>query len=1008
MKRKFCFFFLMLLASFHFSTFSQTLISEDFSGNAWETELIRVNPTYATPAANTAFTTLNSTSLYMGKYYLNGAIESRDVPPNCADVNITHRNPDNGGVAVAFRFRSGTAPVLDTYIEFPEISSAGVITLHVRNCNNTTNTNLYLQKYENSTWTTIKNYTIYKAENYSATSIDEIKTYDINSTTPIKLRLVGGSKFIDLFRVDIQAHYKAYLLAGINDATTLKNNNTANVGTGLGQYSQASYDTFSAAIVTAQGVNSNASATQAQVDAALTTLNAAVATFQASINKTGLQTSITNATTLLSDNAGNIGTSLGQYTQTSYNTLNAAIATATAVYNNAIATTTEVVNANTTLNAAVATFQASINKTDLQTGINNATSLKNANAGNIGGALGQYTQASYDTFSAAITTASGVYNNATATSSQVVGALSTLNNAVTAFQASVIPVELMKIDFTKDSTYWKSEFPATVVNGNNLSVSVDGLAIDGISFKGTFGKFDPGTGVRAQPIRNDNQSSKRRWAFRIDNNGTSYLKLPVLPSIGKLTIFCKNGNETIEGTFYLQQKVGSTWQTIKTLYAPPHFDRNYEQEIENYLNINTSVELRIYGASKNIHIYKVVVNSYDPAKPADKPLKLILIPDAQTYANNTEWNEVYAAQTIWVANNSDSIKFVLQQGDMTQTNGDAQWSIAAGALTIMDGKLPYTFCSGNHDMGSPGFANTRNTSMMNSYLPYSRYSRQESFGGAYPANTVDNTWHTFSHGNYNFLILSLEYGPRNIVIDWAKNVIEAHPYHNVIINTHAYLGSGNGLLNDGIPQEIGNLTGDDYANDGQRIWNKLAKLYKNVMFVFCGHILGDGEGHLISTGDNGNKVYQYLANYQGGVDGTQAERNGRLRIVDMDPENHILKIQTYSPYTDQYCTDAGQHFYYNNVQYMKSNGQYVKNQPTGTENPEYSHLTVLPGSQQVRIINEGSNNLNVIVYNLQGIRIAERTGSSNFDIPVPVSGCYIITVNDNTQSYTMRKKIVVK
>lgn len=853
MKRKFCFSFLMLFASLYFTLSAQTLISEDFSSNAWEAELIRVNPTYVTPAANAAFTTLNSTSLYMGKYYLNGAIESREVPPNCADAGITHRNPDNGGVAVAFRFRGGTAPVLDTYIEFPQISSAGIITLHVRNCNTTTNTNLYLQKYENGTWTTIKNYTIYKAENYSATAVDEIKTYDINSTTPIKLRLVGGSKFIDLFRVDIQAHYKAYLLAGIYEATALKNNNAANIGNGLGQYSQTSYDTFSAAITAAESVNANASATQTQVDAAL----------------------------------------------------------------------------------------------------------------------------------------------------------STLNTAVAAFQASIIPVELIKIDFTKDSTYWKNEFPATVVNGNNLSVAVDGLTIDEMIFKGTFGKFDPGSGVRAQPIRNDNQSSKRRWAFRIDNNGTSYLKLPVLPSIGKLTIFCKNGNESIEGTFYLQQKVGSTWQTIKTLYAPPHYDRNYEQEIENYLNINSSVELRIYGASKNVHIYKVVVNSYDPVKPADKPLKLILIPDAQTYANNAEWNEVYAAQTIWVANNSDSIKFVLQQGDMTQTNGSVQWSIAAGALTIMDGKVPYTFCSGNHDMGSPGFANTRNTSMMNSYLPYSRYSRQESFGGAYPANTVDNTWHTFSHGNYNFLILSLEYGPRNIVIDWAKNVIEAHPYHNVIINTHAYLGAGNGLLNDGIPQEIGNLTGDDYANDGQRIWNKLAKLYKNVMFVFCGHILGDGEGHLISTGDNGNKVYQYLANYQGGVDGTQAERNGRLRIVDMDPENHILKIQTYSPYTDQYCTDAGQHFYYNNVQYMKSNGQYVKAEPTETEQPEYSHVTVVPGNKEVKVINDNNSNLNVILYNLQGMRISEHSGNNNFNIPVPVTGCYIITVNDNTQSYTMRKKIVV-
>jgi len=856
MKKNFLF-SLLLVATCLFSASAQTLISEDFSSTAWGTELLRLNPTYVKPATNADFFGLSTTSLYFSKYALDGAIVTHDgvTPPNYTNVcalfatkGIVH---NNGGKAVAFRFRNSG---ITSFMEFPQITSAGNITLHVRNGNATVATTLTLQKYVSGAWTTITTLAVGRADAYYATKIDQILTYNININSPVKLRIYGGDKFIMLFRVDIEAHYKVALLAAINSATAVKNASTSKIGGGIGQYTQASYDALVAAIAAANTVNANGSATQAQVDAALATLNTAVAVFQ----------------------------------------------------------------------------------------------------------------------------------------------------------ASVIPAKLIDIDFTRDSVSWKSKFPATTWNGYDQCVTVSGTQIDSYSFKGTFGRFFAGAGTFAQPGYNNALSIHRRWALRLDYTNISYIQLPALSSAGKMTIWCKNGSETLEGVFYIQQLVGSTWTTIKTIYAPPHFGRNYEQQVQEYININSAVTLRIYGSTKTNHVYQVVVNSYDATKPAEKPLKLVLLPDPQAYANNVDLRPVYASQAIWIAANSDNIKFVACQGDMTQTNEDDQWSIAAGALTIMHGvKVPFTFIPGNHDMGSPGFANTRNTTMLNTYLPYSRYSRDPSFGGVYEANKMENSWSTFSRGSYNFLILSLEYGPRDKIIDWAKTVIAAHPYYNIIINTHAYLGSSNGHFAGGIPQAIGDLTGAEHANDGQQMWDKLVKLYKNVMFVFCGHFLDDGTGNAISTGNNGNKIYEFMANYQGGVDGTELQRNGMLRIVDMDPENHTLNIQTYSPYSNTYRTESDQHFSYTNVQYMKNNGQYVKGEVTGVEESYSEKIKIAMEGKNLRIINDTGNPLTTVVYTMQGIKILQRSGTDLSNISLPASGCYIVSISDKSEINTLRRKIIV-
>lgn len=574
-----------------------------------------------------------------------------------------------------------------------------------------------------------------------------------------------------------------------------------------------------------------------------------------------------------------------------------------------------------------------------------------------------------------------------------------LISILSTFKVTGSPVELLNINFTRDSAAWKTKFPVPSQNGADYSVSINDTLIDNYMFKGWFGRFNPGTTVRAQPLETENLIKRRRWSFRLTDNSISYLELPELPSAGKFTVFCKNGNQTAESVFYLQKLVEGTWVTIKTLYAPPHYDKDYEQQIEEYLNIDSAVKLRIYGATKYVHLYEIRVNAYDASVPTEKPLKLILIPDAQTYANNAEYNVVYASQTTWVTNNSDSIKFVLCQGDMTQTDKADQWSIAAAAFTIMDGKkIPFTFVPGNHDLGS--FSDTRISTMLNKYMPYSRYSRQPSFGGVFEADKMENSWSTFSKGDYKFLILSLEYGPRTKVLNWAKTIIEQHPKYNVIINTHAYIDDNNTRLNGGISQPIGQLTGDDFANDGQHIWDNLVKLYPNCLFVFSGHVLGKGIGNLTSTGNKGNKVYQYLANYQGGVDGTQTDRNGMLRIVDLYPEAGTFSIKTYSPYTKKYNTDAGQQFFVTNV-------NYIKDESTGIENPMTDKIKIYSEGKNVRIINESGNKTKIAIYNLQGLKIEDSSNSRTDNFYVKTPGCYIISVSDENNSFTVRKKIII-
>ncbi len=293
--------------------------------------------------------------------------------------------------------------------------------------------------------------------------------------------------------------------------------------------------------------------------------------------------------------------------------------------------------------------------------------------------------------------------------------------------------------------------------------------------------------------------------------------------------------------------------------------------------------------------------------------RFILLPDTQTYAE--KFPEILQSQTDWILKESKDIDLVIQQGDLTQNNNDTEWQVVKTAFAKLDNQVPYVLAAGNHDMGSaPGiFADNRNTTLFNRYFPVSHMSTLPGFAGVFEEGKMENAWYLLETGKSKWLILTLEFGPRNTVLDWANKIVSQHPDRTVIINTHAYMyadstrqGAGDNWLPQGYG--VGKDAGDALVNDGEGIWKKLVKLHPNIRYVFSGHVLHTGVGTLISLNDYGYPVYQMLANYQEGVKGSVKGGNGWLRILDFDMKKKILSVKTYSPFINEYLKQPGQEF----------------------------------------------------------------------------------------------------
>jgi len=291
---------------------------------------------------------------------------------------------------------------------------------------------------------------------------------------------------------------------------------------------------------------------------------------------------------------------------------------------------------------------------------------------------------------------------------------------------------------------------------------------------------------------------------------------------------------------------------------------------------------------------------------------LVVLPDTQIYSES--YPELFKDQTRWIVANKDryNIKYVLHLGDIVNVPmATIQWTNAKAAMSIMDGAVPYAFVTGNHDHGLTGVASDRST-IVNNYFPVSNYTSWPTFGGTMQSNRIENSYHLFSAGGVDWLILALEWGPRNGAVAWANQIVTNYPNRKVIMLTHAYTyfddtrydWAAKGAAQTWSPYSYGTASDPDGTNDGEDLWRKLVKIHPNFVMVFNGHVLNDGLGRLSSTNDFGQVVHQMLVNYQMKALGGEAY----LRLVEFLPDGKTVQVKAYSPLYGTYKTDGQNQF----------------------------------------------------------------------------------------------------
>jgi hypothetical protein len=305
---------------------------------------------------------------------------------------------------------------------------------------------------------------------------------------------------------------------------------------------------------------------------------------------------------------------------------------------------------------------------------------------------------------------------------------------------------------------------------------------------------------------------------------------------------------------------------------------------------------------------------------------MVIIPDTQKYVLSTHFAPIYTQMMEWVRDHraDRNIAIALHLGDITNDNDDdggIQWERARESMAVLDGEVPYVLSTGNHDHGPSGNASNRNTRLNDTFQPEQNPLNDPENGGilagTMESGKLENAYYDFTAPDgRQFLILSLEWGPRQEVVDWAKGIagLEQYQNHMAVLVTHSYLYS-KGVRHDWLvygTEQKGNPHSYDTAglpggvNDGEELWNKLVRVHANFKFTFNGHTatadLGDmrtGVGFLTEAGLAGNLVHQMLFNAQhvGGNGG-----GGWIRLLEFSPDGRV-QVKTFSPYLESIGED---------------------------------------------------------------------------------------------------------
>ncbi len=279
-----------------------------------------------------------------------------------------------------------------------------------------------------------------------------------------------------------------------------------------------------------------------------------------------------------------------------------------------------------------------------------------------------------------------------------------------------------------------------------------------------------------------------------------------------------------------------------------------------------------------------------PSAPAGT-FSVVALPDTQAYSANQP--DAFYAEMQWILANrkAQRIVFVSHLGDIVDKNVPVQWEVAKRAMSMLDGRVPYGLCVGNHDMACA----EGDASLFSTYFPAKHFEGRPWYVGQIKNNV--NSAQTFEAEGLKFVVVHVECNAPDDVLAWVDKVLTAHANRRAIVTTHMLLGplerpkTKEGWYEDPKGFMRWHKCHGPRGNSPEQLWEKCFRRHKNVFLILGGDQSRTQSMHLELTGKHGNCVHVCMSDY----------REGYFRIYRFLPEQNQIRVMTYSAIKRALC-----------------------------------------------------------------------------------------------------------
>jgi hypothetical protein len=255
---------------------------------------------------------------------------------------------------------------------------------------------------------------------------------------------------------------------------------------------------------------------------------------------------------------------------------------------------------------------------------------------------------------------------------------------------------------------------------------------------------------------------------------------------------------------------------------------------------------------------------------------LVVMPDTQYLFDEDRIHpEPLEASFRYILSGEENVVFLAHLGDVTQNGQANEFAAVSKVFDALDEqRVAYSVLAGNHDINGSTTDQRGDTPYLDTFNP-KRFSRSGTFKGADSGGY--NTYHVFTAGGREWLLLALDWRLSTEGFAWANSVIAANPTLPVIVTTHEIAGS----YSDGTA---------GLSSYGQQLWDGLINDNDQVFLTLNGHYWPPGNATMRNKA--GHDVHVHITNYQNRYYGGAA----MIRAYRFDLERNTIDVSTFSPW----------------------------------------------------------------------------------------------------------------